>query len=402
MSIAEQIRMASKTALEKLYSLSTDEKNIQINETKPEFEGDYTLVLFPFIKQLKKSPEQLGKEIGEEMLASHSNFISGFNVIKGFLNLTVNDSCWIDILQNNYADSNFGKKKSSGKKVMVEYSSPNTNKPLHLGHLRNNFLGLSIAEILKANGADVTKTCIVNDRGIHICKSMLAWKKYAEGATPQSTGIKGDHFVGDYYVRFENDLKIQAQPIIDRIKRNDLSEFEGNELEELKKYMAALQRETNKEKIEKLNDEIREIARNHTAIMGEAKQMLRNWEAGDKEVVGLWKKMNSWVYDGFAITYKRIGSDFDKIYYESNTYLLGRDIVNEGLDKGVFYKKEDGSVWIDLTADGLDEKLVMRKDGTSVYITQDIGLAEQKFNEYKPSESIYVVGDEQNYHFKVL
>ena len=402
MNIADQIRKASKNTLEKLYSLSIDEMNIKINETKPEFEGDYTLVLFSFLKQLKKSPDQLGKEIGDELIAANPGLFSAYNVIKGFLNLTVNDRLWIQLLHKNYADPAFAMKNSSGKKVMVEYSSPNTNKPLHLGHLRNNFLGLSIAKILQANGADVTKTCIVNDRGIHICKSMLAWQKYAEGTTPQSTGIKGDHFVGDYYVRFENDLKIQAQPIIDRIKRNDLSEFEGNELEELKKYMAALQRETNKEKIEKLNDEIREIARNHTAIMAEAKQMLRNWEAGDKEVVGLWKKMNSWVYDGFAITYKRIGSDFDKIYYESNTYLLGRDIVNEGLDKGVFYKKEDGSVWIDLTADGLDEKLVMRRDGTSVYITQDIGLAEQKFNEYEPSESIYVVGDEQNYHFKVL
>ncbi|HET9744157.1 MAG TPA: arginine--tRNA ligase [Chitinophagaceae bacterium] len=402
MSIADQIRMASKIILEKLYSLSIDEANLQINETKPEFEGDYTLVLFSFLKQLKRSPDQLGKEIGDELIKTNSNLFSGFNVIKGFLNLTVNDNYWINFLQNNYADPDFGKKKDTGKKVMVEYSSPNTNKPLHLGHLRNNFLGLSIAEILQANGADVTKTCIVNDRGIHICKSMLAWQKYANGATPQSTGIKGDHFVGDYYVRFENDLKIQAQPIIDRIKRNELSGFEGNELDDLKRWLAALQRETNKEKIEKLNDEIKEIARNHTAIMAEAKQMLRKWEAGDKEVVELWKKMNSWVYEGFNTTYKRIGSDFDKIYYESNTYLLGKDIVKEGLDKGVFYKKEDGSVWIDLTADGLDEKLVMRRDGTSVYITQDIGLAEQKFNEYKPAESIYVVGDEQNYHFKVL
>jgi arginyl-tRNA synthetase len=402
MNIAEQIRTASKNTLEDLYGLTIDEKNIQINETKPEFEGDYTLVLFSFIKQLKKSPEQLGKEIGDHLLTNNPDLFSAYNVIKGFLNLTVKNNYWVEFLERNYADANFGKKHPTGKKVMVEYSSPNTNKPLHLGHLRNNFLGWSVAEILKANGADITKTCIVNDRGIHICKSMLAWQKYANGATPASTGIKGDHFVGDYYIKFENDLKIQAQPIIDRILKNDLSGFEGNSLEDLKKYTTALQKESNKEKIEKLNDEIKEIARNQTQIMAEAKEMLRKWEAGDKEIIELWKKMNSWVYDGFDITYKRIGSDFQKIYYESNTYLLGKDIVKEGLDKGVFYKKEDGSVWIDLTADGLDEKLVMRKDGTSVYITQDIGLAEQKYKEYKPGESIYVIGDEQNYHLKVL
>jgi arginyl-tRNA synthetase len=402
MSIAEQIRSASKATLEQLYEFTIEEKNIQVNETKPEFEGDYTLVLFSFIKQLKKSPEQLGKEIGDHLVKNNPALFSAYNVIKGFLNLTIKDDNWVEFLQKNYSDSNFGKKKNIGNRVMVEYSSPNTNKPLHLGHLRNNFLGWSIAEILKANGSEITKTCIVNDRGIHICKSMLAWQKYANGATPGSTGIKGDHFVGDYYVRFESDLKIQAQPIIDRILKNDLSGFEGNELNELKKYMTTLQKETNDEKIKKINDEIKEIARNHTAIMAEAKEMLRKWEAGDKEVIELWKKMNSWVYEGFDITYKRIGSDFQKIYYESNTYLLGKDIVKEGLDKGVFYKKDDGSVWIDLTADGLDEKLVMRRDGTSVYITQDIGLAEQKFNEYKPSESIYVIGDEQNYHLKVL
>jgi arginyl-tRNA synthetase len=402
MSIADQIRMASKTALEKLYSLSLEEKEIQINETKPEFEGDYTLVLFSFIKQLKKSPEQLGKEIGDHLVNNNPDLFTAYNVIKGFLNITVRDEYWTEFLEKNYSDINFGREKNTGKKVMVEYSSPNTNKPLHLGHLRNNFLGWSIAEILKANGAEITKTCIVNDRGIHICKSMVSWQKYANGATPHSTGIKGDHFVGEYYVKFENDLKEQAQPIIDRILKNDLSGFSGAELDDLKKYTAALQKETTKEKIEKIKDEIKEIARNHTLIMAEAKEMLRKWEDGDEEVIELWKRMNNWVYEGFDITYKRIGSDFDKIYYESNTYLLGKDIVTEGLEKNVFYKKNDGSVWIDLTADGLDEKLVMRRDGTSVYITQDIGLAEQKFNEYHPNESIYVIGDEQNYHVKVL
>ena len=365
MNIAEQIRAASKNTLENIYGLTIDEKNIQINETKTEFEGDYTLVLFSFIKQLKKSPEQLGKEIGDHLLTNNPDLFSAYNVIKGFLNLTVKNNYWVEFLERNCTDASFGKKKPTGKKVMVEYSSPNTNKPLHLGHLRNNFLGWSVAEILKANGADITKTCIVNDRGIHICKSMIAWQLFANGETPQSTGIKGDHFVGDYYVKYNDEYKKQVDELVAKGMRKDEAEKEA-------------------------------------PIMKAAQQMLFDWEAGKPDVIELWKKMNSWVYEGFDITYKRIGSDFQKIYYESNTYLLGKDIVKEGLDKGVFYKKEDGSVWIDLTADGLDEKLVMRRDGTSVYITQDIGLAEQKYNEYKPSESIYVIGDEQNYHLKVL
>jgi len=365
MNIAEQIRAASKNTLGDLYSLTIDEKDIQINETKPEFEGDYTFVLFSFIKQLKKSPEQLGKEIGDHLLTNNPDLFSAYNVIKGFLNLTIKNNYWVEFLEKNYTDVNYGKKIRTGKKVMVEYSSPNTNKPLHLGHLRNNFLGWSVAEILKADGADVTKTCIVNDRGIHICKSMIAWQLFANGETPQSTGIKGDHFVGDYYVKFNDEYKKQ----IDELVASGMSKDE---------------------------------AEKQAPIMKAAQQMLFDWEAGRPDVIELWKKMNSWVYDGFDITYKRIGSDFDKMYYESNTYLLGKNIVNKGLEKGVFNKKEDGSVWIDLTADGLDEKLVMRKDGTSVYITQDIGLAEQKFNEYRPDESIYVVGDEQNYHLKVL
>ena len=365
MNIAEQIRAASKNTLGDLYSLTIDEKDIQINETKPEFEGDYTFVLFSFIKQLKKSPEQLGKEIGDHLLTNNPDLFSAYNVIKGFLNLTIKNNYWVEFLEKNYTDVNYGKKMQTGKKVMVEYSSPNTNKPLHLGHLRNNFLGWSVAEILKADGADVTKTCIVNDRGIHICKSMIAWQLFANGETPQSTGIKGDHFVGDYYVKFNDEYKKQ----IDELVASGMSKDE---------------------------------AEKQAPIMKAAQQMLFDWEAGRPDVIELWKKMNSWVCDGFDITYKRIGSDFDKMYYESNTYLLGKNIVNKGLEKGVFNKKEDGSVWIDLTADGLDEKLVMRKDGTSVYITQDIGLAEQKFNEYRPDESIYVVGDEQNYHLKVL
>ena len=365
MSIAGQIRKASKKTLQELYSHTIDEKDIQINETKPEFEGDYTLVLFSFIKALKKSPEQLGKEIGDYLVNNNPDLFSTYNVIKGFLNLTVHNNYWVDFLQKNYADPNFGKKNSAERNVMVEYSSPNTNKPLHLGHLRNIFLGWSVAEILKANGSAVTKTCIVNDRGIHICKSMIAWQLFANGETPEGTGKKGDHFVGDYYVKFNDEYKRQ----IDELVTSGMT---------------------------------KEQAEKEAPIMKAAQQMLLDWEAGKPDVIELWKKMNSWVYDGFDITYERIGADFQKIYYESNTYILGKDIVKQGLEKGIFFKKDDGSVWIDLTAEGLDEKLVMRKDGSSVYITQDIGLVEQKFNEYKPNESIYVVGDEQNYHLKVL
>src|SRR4030095_10592419 len=278
MSIAEQIRVASKNTPEDLYSVTIDEKNIQINETKPEFEGDYTLVLFSFIKQLKKSPEQLGKEMGDQLLTNNPGLFSAYNVLKGFLNLTVKNNYWIGFLEKNYADARFGKKSPTGKKVMVEYSSPNTNKPLHLGHLRNNFLGWSVAEILKANGADVTKTCIVNDRGIHICKSMIAWQLFANGETPQSTGIKGDHFVGDYYVKYNDEYKKQ----VDELVANGMSKDE---------------------------------AEKEAPIMKAAQQMLFDWEAGKPDIIALWKKMNSWVYDGFDITYKRIGSDFQKIYY---------------------------------------------------------------------------------------
>jgi arginyl-tRNA synthetase len=365
MSIADQIKQVSKQAIEKLYGIIPSEKDMQLNETKPEFEGDYTLVLFSFIKQLKKPPEQLGKEIGDYLVKNNSSLFAAFNVIKGFLNLTVNDSCWVDFLQKNYTDSNYGKKKQTGKKVMVEYSSPNTNKPLHLGHLRNNFLGWSIAEILKAGGYETVKTCIVNDRGIHICKSMIAWQLFANGATPESAGMKGDHFVGEYYVKFNDEYKRQAEELIAK----------GNS---------------------------KEAAEKEAPIMMATQQMLLDWEAGNPDVIDLWKKMNSWVYKGFDVTYKRIGSDFQKIYYESDTYLLGKKFVEDGLKTGVFFKKEDGSVWIDLTEEGLDEKLVLRKDGTSVYITQDLGLAQDKYDDLHYDQSIYVVGDEQNYHFKVL
>ena len=365
MSIVKQIQAAVINALSSSYNNSFSEKDFQINQTKPEFEGDYTVVLFSLVKSLKKSPDDIGNELGDALIKNHPSLFTGYNIIKGFLNFTIADEYWINLLHKNHKDICYGKQAMNGKKVMVEYSSPNTNKPLHLGHLRNNFLGWSVAEILKANGNDVLKSCIVNDRGIHICKSMIAWQLFANGATAESTNKKGDHFVGDYYVMFNDEYKKQ----IAELKEGGMSEAD---------------------------------AEKNAPIMLATQQMLQDWEAGKPEVMNLWKLMNSWVYAGFDITYKMIGSDFDKTYFESNTYLLGKDIVQEGLDKNVFYRKEDGSVWIDLTADGLDEKLVLRKDGTSVYMTQDIGLAKQKYDEFKIDQSIYVIGDEQNYHMKVL
>ena len=365
MGIVPDIQSAASAQLKALYEFDIEPVDILVNETKPEFEGDYTVVLFAMVKTLKKSPEILGKELGETLVANYPHLFEGFNVIKGFLNLAVAENYWVQLLNRNYKDSGYGFKNATGKRVMIEYSSPNTNKPLHLGHLRNNFLGWSIAAIYKANGYDVVKTCIANDRGIHICKSMIAWQLFGNGATPESTGIKGDHLVGDYYVKFGAEHKKQVEELV--------------------------QKGMSKEEAEK-----------EAPIMKAAQQMLVEWEAGKPDVVELWKKMNGWVYAGFDVTYKRIGSDFDKTYYESDTYLLGKDLVEEGLQKKVFFQKEDGSVWIDLTADGLDEKIVRRRDGTAVYITQDIGLAELKQKEFNADLSVYVVGDEQNYHFKVL
>ncbi len=365
MSIVNTIKPLVTSALKKLYGAEISEKELTINTTKQEFEGDYTIVLFSFVKQLKKSPEQLGNELGEALIKNNPEFFKSFNVIKGFLNLVISDDYWANFLQVNYNNKQFGYDIPKNEKVMVEYSSPNTNKPLHLGHLRNIFLGWSIAQILKQCGYDTIKSCIVNDRGIHICKSMIAWQLFGNGATPGSTSIKGDHFVGDYYVKFN---------------------------EEHKRQMAALiEKGIGKEEAEK-----------EAPIMKATQQMLLDWEAGKPEVMELWNKMNGWVYEGFDTTYKRIGADFQKMYYESNTYLLGKQFVEEGLQQGVFFKKEDGSVWIDLTAEGLDEKLVLRKDGTSVYITQDLGLAQQKYDEFNYNQSIYVIADEQNYHMKVL
>ena len=405
MSVVSLIKSAAVKAINDLYDISLQDPDILVNATKPEFEGQYTIVLFAFVKQLKKSADVVGNEMGNFLLETNPELFSSFNVIKSFLNLSIGEDYWNTFLYQQYANHAFGKQPLKNERVMVEYSSPNTNKPLHLGHLRNNFLGWSIAGILKACGHDVIKTCIVNDRGIHICKSMIAWQKHAKGATPQSTGKKGDHLVGDYYVRFEEDLKIEAAYLLDQLLSRQL---EGFSKEEETKIMAMLDamdhavHSQNKEKYNGIKSELNEIARNNTPIMKQAKQMLLKWEQGDEEVMQLWKTMNEWVYRGFDETYKKIGSHFDKIYYESNTYLSGKDLIEEGLQKGVLFKKEDGSVWIDLTKDGLDEKLVLRKDGTSVYITQDIGLAQLKYEEYKATQSIYVIGDEQNYHMKVL
>jgi len=365
MSITKKIQELAVESLTHLYKQEFTEKDFQVSQTKPEFEGNYTIVLFSLVKNLKRHPDAIGKELGEYLVKNYTQLFSKYNVIKGFLNLTIPDNYLFDLLNKNYNDICFGKHEMNGKKIMVEYSSPNTNKPLHLGHLRNNFLGWSVAEILKANGYDVIKSCIVNDRGIHICKSMIAWQMFGNGETPESTGEKGDHFVGEYYVKFNDEYK--------------------REVEELVSKGIA-----------------RENAEKQAPMMTRAQQMLLDWENHKPDVIDLWKKMNSWVYKGFDVTYKRIGSDFDATYYESNTYLLGKKIVDEGLAKGVFLKEDDGSIWIDLTEDGLDKKIVQRKDGTSVYITQDIGLAEKKYEEYKIDKSIYVIGDEQNYHMKVL
>ena len=337
---------------------------VQIQKTRKEFEGDYTLVTFPLLKMSRKSPEATATEIGEYVVANNEQ-ISAFNVIKGFLNLSIAPTFWAERFAEAAADENFGMAAPSGRTVMIEYSSPNTNKPLHLGHIRNNLLGYSVAQILKANGHNVIKVNLVNDRGIHICKSMLAWKLYGGGETPASSGMKGDHLVGKYYVEFDKHYKAQIKELV----------AEGMSEDEAKKK---------------------------APIMLEAQEMLRKWEAKDPEVYELWQTMNGWVYDGFDVTYKALGVDFDKVYYESQTYLLGKSLVQDGLDKGVFFRKEDNSVWIDLEADGLDQKLLLRGDGTSVYMTQDLGTALSRFEENKLDDMIYVVGNEQNYHFQVL
>ena len=355
---------ATLKAVKELYQINITEADVVLQQTRKEFEGQVTVVTFPFAKLARKNPEQAGNEIGD-YIKNNVAVVSGYNVIKGFLNISIDDAYWLEQLYTQITQPAFGVYAPNGQKVMVEYSSPNTNKPLHLGHIRNNLLGYSVAEILKANGYEVIKANLVNDRGIHICKSMLAWQLFGNGETPESSRLKGDHLVGKYYVIFDKEYKKQ----IDELKAQGQTEDE---------------------------------AKKNAPIIIEAQQMLEKWEAGDKEVISLWETMNGWVYAGFDATYKKLGVDFDRYYYESQTYLLGKDIIDEGLQKGVFFKKEDGSVWIDLTGDGLDEKLVLRANGTSVYITQDVGTAQLKYDDYKVDKSIYVVGNEQDYHFKVL
>ena len=369
-SLEQQINELAKAAVKSLYAVEAADEQIQLQKTRPEFEGNITLVVFPFVKIARKAPQQVAAEIGEWLMANGQKLIAKFNAVQGFLNLVIDDAFWIKQLEAIDADENYGKGQrltANGQQplMMVEYSSPNTNKPLHLGHVRNNLLGYSIAKIQEANGWKVVKTNIVNDRGIHICKSMLAWLKYGNGETPETSGKKGDHLIGDYYVRFDKEYKKQISEL-----------------------MAAGKDE--------------ETAKREAPLMLEAQEMLRKWEANDPEVRALWAKMNSWVYAGFDETYKRMGVSFDKIYYESNTYLEGKSEVEKGLASGAFYRREDGSVWADLTKDGLDEKLLLRSDGTSVYMTQDIGTAKLRFQDYTIDKMVYVVGNEQEYHFKVL
>lgn len=366
MTIEEQLRNSVLEAINELYNAHLDEKIIQVQLTRKDQKGDYTVVVFPLLKVSKKKPEETGEDLGR-YLKEKLAFIESYEVIKGFLNLSLSHSFWLERLNGIIADENYGFEVAGADSplMMIEYSSPNTNKPLHLGHIRNNLLGYSLSRIASVTGNKVVKTNIVNDRGIHICKSMLAWQKWGQGVTPASSGEKGDHLVGRFYVMFDKHYKAE------------LAALEGKGL--------------SKEEAEK-----------QSLLMAEAREMLLKWEAGDKEVVDLWRTMNQWVYDGFDITYKNLGIDFDKIYYESETYSVGRDKVLEGLEKGIFYKKADGSVWADLTDNGLDEKLLLRGDGTSVYMTQDIGTAKLRFDNYNIDKMVYVVGNEQDYHFKVL
>ena len=374
MKIEDKLVVSVISGLKALYGQEVPEKMVQLQKTKKEFEGHLTLVVFPFLKMSKKGPEQTAQEIGE-YLKVNDPAVAAFNVIKGFLNLTIASATWIELLNEIQADEQYGlvQVTDASPLVMIEYSSPNTNKPLHLGHVRNNLLGNALANIVAANGNKVVKTNIVNDRGIHICKSMLAWKKYGNGETPETSGKKGDHLVGDYYVSFDKHYKAEVKELMTEFAAQGMSE-----------------------------DEAKAKAEAASPLMQEAREMLVKWEAGDPEIRGLWEMMNNWVYAGFDETYRKMGVSFDKIYYESNTYLEGKEKVMEGLEKGFFFKKEDGSVWADLTAEGLDHKLLLRGDGTSVYMTQDIGTAKLRFADYPIDKMIYVVGNEQNYHFQVL
>ena len=364
MSLIQEIKVNAAKVLNEIYQIEFPIESVQVNDTKPEFEGDYTIVTFPFTKQTKQKPEEVAEKLGTALVALNTIFTS-YNVIKGFLNLEISNAYFNDFLVANYTNTTFGQSASNGQKVMIEYSSPNTNKPIHFGHLRNIFLGYSLANILKETGHEVIKANLINDRGIHICKSMVAWMREGNGATPTSTGIKGDHLVGDYYVLYNDLFKKEVGVLVEQ----------GLE---------------------------KEVAEKQAPILIEAQELLRKWEANDEDTIQLWKTMNGWVYEGFDVTFKKLGVDFDKFYYESNTYLSGKEVALKGLKNNILYQKEDQSVWIDLEADGLDQKLLLRGDGTSVYMTQDIGTAILKYNDYQMDKSVYVIGDEQNYHMQVL
>ena len=374
MKIEEQITVAALAAVKELYGTEVPEKMIQLQKTRSDFEGNLTLVTFPLLKTSHKKPEDTAQDLGE-YLKKNCKAVADFNVVKGFLNLVIAQAAWTGLLNDINADEKFGEKRVTGESplVMIEYSSPNTNKPLHLGHVRNNLLGWSLAQIMEANGNKVVKTNIVNDRGIHICKSMLAWQKWGNGITPEQAGKKGDHLIGDFYVLFDKHYKEECKQLQEQYEKEGMTA-----------------------------DEAKEKAEHEAPLIKEAHDMLVKWEANDPEIRALWEKMNNWVYAGFDETYKALGVGFDKIYYESSTYLAGKKKVEEGLAKGLFIRKEDNSVWADLTNEGLDQKLLLRKDGTSVYMTQDIGTAEMRFNDYPIDKMIYVVGNEQNYHFQVL
>ena len=374
MSIEQKIQESAKAAAKALYGIDADEKMVQLQKTRSEFQGNLTLVVFPFVKAARKKPEAVAEEIGQ-YLVENSGVVSEYNVVKGFLNLSIAQAAWRELLEEIDSDEHYGEKKADDNAplVMIEYSSPNTNKPLHLGHVRNNLLGWALAQVMKANGNKVVKTNIVNDRGIHICKSMLAWIKWGNGETPETAGKKGDHLIGDYYVAFDKHYREEVKALTAQLIEGGMAEEEATEK-----------------------------AKREAPLIVEAHEMLVKWENNDPEVRALWKKMNEWVYAGFDQTYKMMGVSFDKIYYESDTYLEGKEKVEEGLEKGFFYRRDDGSVWADLTGEGLDEKLLLRADGTSVYMTQDIGTAKLRFQDYPIDQMIYVVGNEQNYHFQVL
>lgn len=406
MNIEQNLSEEIQQAFQSVFEFAIDPPALQA--TNKEFAGDYTLVVFPFTKDLRQKPEEIATQIGQH-LTQNSKWVIKYNVVKGFLNLVLKEDVWKQTLQFIQQQPAYGNAPSKNQKVMVEFSSPNTNKPLHLGHLRNNFLGDSISRILKANGYEVVKANLVNDRGIHICKSMVAYEREGNNESPQSSGIKGDHLVGKYYVAFDKALRQETSVLQEAVfhsQEQSNTPYKVAFPEEIQKkidaIVAKIKEQTDAKKIGELQGDLKQIIQNQTFLMREAKDLLQKWEAGESETYSLWQKMNGWVYEGFDETYEKIGISFDKVYHESETYLLGKDIIQDGLSKGVFYQEKDGSVWIDLSADKLDKKLLLRSDGTSVYMTQDLGTADLKYNDFKIDKSVYVVGNEQDYHFQVL